>query len=142
MALIKLAETGFYRIPLTVALSDSTHGEIKAFELLTFRDSDGAEGVGYTYTAAIGRKSGSDSDIAKLTRLTPNGHKAIASDNAPHPTPITNSQRIPSRPTFSLIPKQPRPDLPSWACRTFDPLHCEGKYAELAWLLPEGRRSP
>ncbi len=50
MALIKLAETGFYRIPLTVALSDSTHGEIKAFELLTcrVRDSDGAEGVGYT----------------------------------------------------------------------------------------------
>jgi L-alanine-DL-glutamate epimerase-like enolase superfamily enzyme len=74
MALIKLAETGFYRIPLTVALSDSTHGEIKAFELLTcrVRDSDGAEGVGYTYTAAIGRKSRSDSDIAKLTRLTPN----------------------------------------------------------------------
>ncbi len=74
MALIKLAETGFYRIPLTVALSDSTHGEIKAFELLTcrVRDSDGAEGVGYTYTAAIGGKSGSDSDIAKLTRLTPN----------------------------------------------------------------------
>jgi hypothetical protein len=73
MALIKLAETGFYRIPLTVALSDSTHGEIKAFELLTcrVRDSDGAEGVGYTYTAAIGRKSGSDSDIAKLTRFDP-----------------------------------------------------------------------
>ena len=35
MAKIKIAESGFYRIPLTVALSDSTHGEIKAFELLT-----------------------------------------------------------------------------------------------------------
>ena len=37
---------------------------------------------------------------------------------------------------------QPRPGLPSWACRTFDPLYCEGKCAELAWLLPEGRGSP
>src|SRR5713101_3932532 len=24
-------------------------------------------------------------------------------------------------------------------CRTFDPLYCEEKHAELAWLLPEGR---
>jgi hypothetical protein len=30
MALIRTAETGLYRIPLAVALSDSTHGEIKA----------------------------------------------------------------------------------------------------------------
>jgi hypothetical protein len=27
-------------------------------------------------------------------------------------------------------------------CKPFDPLHCEEKHAELAWLLPEGRRSP
>ena len=46
MAKIEIAETGFYRIPLTVALSDSTHGEIKAFELVTcrVRDSDGRVG--------------------------------------------------------------------------------------------------
>ena len=45
-------------IPLTVSLSDSTHGEINAFELVTcrIRDSDGAEGVGYTYT--VGRNGG------------------------------------------------------------------------------------
>ena len=44
---------GFYRIPLPVVLSDSTHGEMRAFELNTVRltDAEGAEGVGYTYTA-------------------------------------------------------------------------------------------
>jgi hypothetical protein len=46
MARIKTVETGLYRIPLTVTLSDSTHGEIAAFELVTcrVRDADGAEG--------------------------------------------------------------------------------------------------
>jgi L-alanine-DL-glutamate epimerase-like enolase superfamily enzyme len=46
---------GFYRIPLPQVLTDSTHGEIKAFELNTVRvrDADGAEGVGYTFT--VGR---------------------------------------------------------------------------------------
>jgi hypothetical protein len=55
MAKIEIAETAFYRIPLTVALSERTHGEIKAFQLITchVRDSDGAEGVGYSYT--VGR---------------------------------------------------------------------------------------
>ena len=45
-----------YRIPLPVALSDSTHGTIRAFELVTvrLRDADGAEGVGYTYTVGTG----------------------------------------------------------------------------------------
>jgi L-alanine-DL-glutamate epimerase-like enolase superfamily enzyme len=49
-------ETGHYRIPLPVTLSDSTHGEITHFELLTvrLRESDGAEGVGYTYTVGTG----------------------------------------------------------------------------------------
>ena len=60
MALIKTVETGLYRIPLTVTLSDSTHGEIAAFELVTcrVRDSDGAEGIGYTYT--VGRNGRRD----------------------------------------------------------------------------------
>jgi hypothetical protein len=40
MAIIKATETGFYRIPLTVVLSDSTHGEIKAFDLITCRARD------------------------------------------------------------------------------------------------------
>lgn len=49
-------DTGFYRIELPVALSDSTHGTITHFELITvrLRDTDGAEGVGYTYTVGAG----------------------------------------------------------------------------------------
>jgi L-alanine-DL-glutamate epimerase-like enolase superfamily enzyme len=45
-----------HRIPLPVALSDSTHGEITHFELVTarLRDSDGVEGLGYTYTVGAG----------------------------------------------------------------------------------------
>lgn len=45
-------EAGYYRVPLEVTLSDSTHGDMLAFELNTvrLRDADGAEGVGYTYT--------------------------------------------------------------------------------------------
>ena len=55
MAAIADIQSGFYRIPLPVVLSDSTHGEMTAFELNTvrIRDADGAEGVGYTYT--VGR---------------------------------------------------------------------------------------
>jgi L-alanine-DL-glutamate epimerase-like enolase superfamily enzyme len=65
MALIKKVETGFYRIPLSVTLTDSTHGEMKAFELITIRlrDSEGAEGVGYTYT--VGRNGGAVADILR-----------------------------------------------------------------------------
>ncbi|MFT5393795.1 MAG: L-alanine-DL-glutamate epimerase-like enolase superfamily enzyme [Gammaproteobacteria bacterium] len=41
-----------FRIPLPVVLSDSTHGAISHSGLIVVRikDSDGAEGVGYTYT--------------------------------------------------------------------------------------------
>ncbi|HKM61102.1 MAG TPA: mandelate racemase/muconate lactonizing enzyme family protein [Acidisphaera sp.] len=48
-------EAGYFRVPLEVTLSDSTHGDIHAFELNTvrLRDAEGAEGVGYTYT--VGR---------------------------------------------------------------------------------------
>src|SRR5947207_4299422 len=65
MAFIKTVQTGLYRIPLTVILSDSTHGEIAAFELITrrIRDADGAEGVGYTYT--VGRNGGAIADILR-----------------------------------------------------------------------------
>ena len=52
MARIESSEVGHYRIALDVALSDSTHGVMTAFELVTVRvrDADGAEGVGYSYT--------------------------------------------------------------------------------------------
>jgi L-alanine-DL-glutamate epimerase-like enolase superfamily enzyme len=54
--LIREIEADHYRIPLPVALSDSTHGTIKGFELVTVRvrDHGGAEGVGYTYTVGTG----------------------------------------------------------------------------------------
>ena len=55
MPALRSIEPGFYRIPLPQVLTDSTHGEMSAFELNTvrLRDADGAEGVGYTYT--VGR---------------------------------------------------------------------------------------
>lgn len=63
MAAISSVTTGFYRIPLEVTLSDSTHGAMSAFEIVTVRvrDADGAEGVGYTYTC--GRNGGAIHDI-------------------------------------------------------------------------------
>jgi L-alanine-DL-glutamate epimerase-like enolase superfamily enzyme len=65
MTRIRNIETGHHRIPLAVTLSDSTHGQITAFELLTvrIRDTDGAEGVGYTYT--VGRNGGAVADILR-----------------------------------------------------------------------------
>jgi L-alanine-DL-glutamate epimerase-like enolase superfamily enzyme len=58
MAKLVSIQSGFYRIPLAQALTDSTHGEMRAFELntLRLRDADGAEGVGYTFT--VGRNGG------------------------------------------------------------------------------------
>jgi L-alanine-DL-glutamate epimerase-like enolase superfamily enzyme len=55
LPLIASVEPGFYRVPLPVVLTDSTHGAMHAFELNTVRvrDADGAEGVGYTFT--VGR---------------------------------------------------------------------------------------
>ncbi|HUR88606.1 MAG TPA: mandelate racemase/muconate lactonizing enzyme family protein [Ramlibacter sp.] len=52
MAVIQSITPGFYRLTLPVALTDSMHGEMLAFELNTVRvqDGDGAEGVGYTFT--------------------------------------------------------------------------------------------
>jgi len=55
MPKIKSVETGYYRIPLPEILTDSTHGIMREFELITarIRDEEGAEGVGYTFT--VGR---------------------------------------------------------------------------------------
>ena len=55
-----------FNIPLPVVLSDSTHGDISHFALVTVRitDEDGAEGLGYTYT--VGNIGGSA--VASLLR--------------------------------------------------------------------------
>lgn len=70
MPSIAAIEVGCYRVPLPVVLSDSTHGDITHFELITarLRDSDGAEGLGYTYTVGSGGRA-----VASLIRddLTP-----------------------------------------------------------------------
>jgi L-alanine-DL-glutamate epimerase-like enolase superfamily enzyme len=54
--LIRDVRADHYVIRLPSALSDSTHGTIEGFELVTarVRDADGAEGVGYTYTVGTG----------------------------------------------------------------------------------------
>lgn len=63
MSAIAAIVTGYYRIPLPEILTDSTHGIMRDFELVTARitDSDGAEGVGYTFT--VGRNGGAIADI-------------------------------------------------------------------------------
>ena len=54
---------GYYRIPLPTVLTDSTHGIMRDFELITARvtDADGAEGVGYSFT--VGRNGGAIHDV-------------------------------------------------------------------------------
>lgn len=54
--MIRDVRADHYLIPLPTALSDSTHGTIRGFELVTvrLRDDDGVEGVGYTYTVGAG----------------------------------------------------------------------------------------
>jgi L-alanine-DL-glutamate epimerase-like enolase superfamily enzyme len=53
---IRDVQADHYVIPLPTALSDSTHGTIRGFELVTVRlhDAEGATGVGYTYTVGAG----------------------------------------------------------------------------------------
>jgi L-alanine-DL-glutamate epimerase-like enolase superfamily enzyme len=69
MSAIANLEAGLYRVPLPTVLTDSTHGEMRAFELcaVRVRDADGAEGTGYTFT--VGRNGGAIHDI--LSRELP-----------------------------------------------------------------------
>ncbi|MEP7208234.1 MAG: mandelate racemase/muconate lactonizing enzyme family protein [Casimicrobiaceae bacterium] len=56
MPTIATLRADLYHVPLPVVLTDSTHGEMKYFELVTVRiaDSEGATGMGYTYTVGAG----------------------------------------------------------------------------------------
>ncbi len=53
---IKSLRSALYRVPLATPLSDSTHGEMPFFELITVRivDDEGHEGLGYTYSVGVG----------------------------------------------------------------------------------------
>lgn len=56
MAKIETIQTDVYQVPLAEVLTDSTHGTMADFELVTVRitDSDGADGMGYTYAVNSG----------------------------------------------------------------------------------------
>jgi len=53
---ISQVQADCFRIPLPTVLSDSTHGRITHFQLITvrLRDDEGGEGLGYTYTVGKG----------------------------------------------------------------------------------------
>jgi L-alanine-DL-glutamate epimerase-like enolase superfamily enzyme len=63
MPAIQTLESGYYRVPLPTVLTDSMHGDMRDFELVTarVRDADGAEGMGYTFT--VGRNGGAIHDV-------------------------------------------------------------------------------
>lgn len=63
MSKIQSVTTGYFRVPLPEVLTDSMHGIMRDFELVTalVRDADGAEGVGYTFT--VGRNGGAIANI-------------------------------------------------------------------------------
>ncbi len=68
---IESVDCDLFFIPLPQVLTDSTHGRMEYFSLATvrIRDSDGAEGLGYTYTVG---KTGGPSIHALLTHdVTP-----------------------------------------------------------------------
>ncbi len=56
MAKITSVRTDLFRVPLATRLSDSMHGDMLDFELITVRitDEDGVTGLGYTYTVNAG----------------------------------------------------------------------------------------
>jgi L-alanine-DL-glutamate epimerase-like enolase superfamily enzyme len=56
---IESIQTDYFLVPLETVLSDSTHGTIPHFELVTVRvtDSDGAQGMGYTYAVNSGARA-------------------------------------------------------------------------------------
>lgn len=59
MSNIEAVESACYSIPLATPLSDSTHGVMHAFEVVTarVRDVDGVEGLGYTFTTGQAGKA-------------------------------------------------------------------------------------
>jgi L-alanine-DL-glutamate epimerase-like enolase superfamily enzyme len=59
MSRIQSVVADHYRVPLPVKLTDSMHGDMDDFELITvrIRDEDGLQGLGYTYTVNAGGRA-------------------------------------------------------------------------------------
>lgn len=59
MTTIQSVQTDYFLVPLDTVLSDSTHGAIPHFELVTVQitDSDGAVGLGYSYAVNSGARA-------------------------------------------------------------------------------------
>ena len=59
MSRIQSVVADHYRVPLPVKLTDSMHGDMDDFELITvrIRDEDGVQGLGYTYTVNAGGRA-------------------------------------------------------------------------------------
>ena len=66
---IQTVETEIYHIPLPTILSDSTHGSMQFFQLITVRiyNSNGVSGLGYTYTTGTGGDAVASHLISDLT---------------------------------------------------------------------------
>jgi L-alanine-DL-glutamate epimerase-like enolase superfamily enzyme len=79
---IESVDCDLFFIPLPQVLTDSTHGEMQHFSLVTVRvrDSDGAEGLGYTYTVG---KTGGPSTLAMLTHGGPSTLAMLTHDVVP-----------------------------------------------------------
>ena len=77
MSEIRKLDCGHYRIPLDVPLSDSTHGVMTAFEIVTVTvtDADGQTGVGYTYTTGRNGRAIHETVARELPELVV-GHDA------------------------------------------------------------------
>ncbi|MCB0014238.1 MAG: mandelate racemase/muconate lactonizing enzyme family protein [Anaerolineales bacterium] len=54
--MISHVDSRLYRIPLTHTMTDATHGAMTHFEvvMVSLRDDEGHEGIGYTYTIGLG----------------------------------------------------------------------------------------
>ena len=90
MITIASLRADFYHMPLPVVLTDSTHGEMKYFELITVRlaDSDGGEGLGYTYTVGAGGGA-----IVVAVPAGPSGEGPRRGRGAPRLIKLTSSRR-------------------------------------------------
>ena len=73
MSAITKLVTGHYRVPLPVALSDSTHGVMTAFEVVTVRvaDADGIDALAYFFVAREGEQAAVEQALRERMETLP-----------------------------------------------------------------------